>query len=83
MEIPAKSTPKNTTMETLKFKTNIKCSGCVATVTPFLDEDQSIENWQVDLQSPERMLKVETSRSPKEIAELMKKAGYTAEEIAS
>ncbi|MCE6993001.1 heavy-metal-associated domain-containing protein [Dyadobacter sp. CY323] len=69
-------------METLKFKTNIKCGGCVDTITPFLNEDNSIENWQVDLQSPERILKVETSHSPKEIAELMKKAGYTAEEIA-
>ena len=69
-------------METLKFKTNIKCSGCVATVTPFLNDDNAISNWQVDLQSPERLLKVKTSHSPKEIAELMKKAGYNAEEIA-
>lgn len=69
-------------METLKFKTNIKCSGCVDTITPFLNDDDSIENWQVDLQSPERTLKVQTSHSPKEIADLMKKAGYTAEEIA-
>ncbi|MCF2496436.1 heavy-metal-associated domain-containing protein [Dyadobacter sp. CY357] len=69
-------------METLKFKTNIKCGACVATVTPFLNEDNAVENWNVDLQSPERILKVETSKSPQEIAELMKKAGYNAEEIA-
>ncbi|MCF0042988.1 heavy-metal-associated domain-containing protein [Dyadobacter fanqingshengii] len=69
-------------METLKFKTNIKCGGCVATVTPFLNEDNAIENWNVDLESPERILKVETSKTPQEIAELMKKAGYNAEEIA-
>ena len=69
-------------METLKFKTNIKCGACVATVTPFLNEDNAIENWNVDLQSPERILKVETSKTPAEIAELMKKAGYNAEEIA-
>lgn len=70
------------TLETLKFKTNIKCGGCVATVTPFLNEDNAIENWNVDLESPERILKVETSKTPQEIAELMKKAGYNAEEIA-
>ena len=35
-------------MEILKFKTNIKCGGCVETVTPFLNEEQSIRNWQVD-----------------------------------
>ncbi|SKB99129.1 heavy-metal-associated domain-containing protein [Dyadobacter psychrophilus] len=69
-------------METLKFKTNIKCGGCVATVTPFLNEDNAIENWNVDLESPERILKVETSKTPQEIAQLMKKAGYNAEEIA-
>ena len=69
-------------METLKFKTNIKCGACVATVTPFLNEDNAIENWNVDLQSPERILKVGTSKTPSEIAELMKKAGYNAEEIA-
>jgi len=69
-------------METLKFKTNIKCGACVATVTPFLNEDNAVENWNVDLASPERILKVETSKTPQEIAELMKKAGYNAEEIA-
>ena len=69
-------------MKTLTFKTNIKCGACVGTVTPFLDKDQSIDSWQVDLQSPQRTLKVETSRSGKEISELLKSAGYTAEEIA-
>jgi hypothetical protein len=54
----------------------------VATVTPFLNEDNAVENWNVDLTSPERILKVETTKTPQEIAELMKKAGYNAEEIA-
>jgi len=69
-------------METLKFKTNIKCGGCIATVTPFLNQDNAIENWNVDLESPERILKVQTSKTPQEIADLMRKAGYNAEEIA-
>lgn len=69
-------------METLQFKTNIKCGGCVATVTPFLNGDQNVENWAVDLESADRVLKVETSLSPEEIAQLIKKAGYVAEEIA-
>jgi len=69
-------------METLKFKTNIKCGGCIATVTPFLNGDEAVEKWEVDLQSPERTLKVETSHSPEEIQQLVKKAGYMAEEIA-
>ncbi|WP_138482821.1 heavy-metal-associated domain-containing protein [Dyadobacter bucti] len=69
-------------METLKFKTNIKCSGCIATVTPFLNADDNIEKWQVDLLSPERILTVETDHSAGEVTELVNKAGYTAEEIA-
>jgi copper chaperone CopZ len=69
-------------METLKFKTNIKCGGCVATVTPFLNGDENVEHWAVDLESADRVLKVETSHSPEEIQQLVKKAGYVAEKIA-
>ena len=68
-------------METLKFKTNIKCGGCIATVTPFLNADESIEKWGVDLESASRILTVETSHSAEDIKELVKKAGYNAEEI--
>ena len=68
-------------METLKFKTNIKCGGCIATVTPFLNGDENIENWQVDLESADRILTVETIHSADEVTELVKKAGYKAEEI--
>lgn len=69
-------------METLKFKTNIKCGGCVATVTPFLNGDENVDSWAVDLESADRVLKVETSHSPEEIQQLVKKAGYVAEKIA-
>jgi len=68
-------------METIKFKTNIKCGGCVATVTPFLNADENIENWQVDLESADRILTVITDQSAEEVAELVKKAGYNAQEI--
>ncbi|CAG4990529.1 hypothetical protein DYBT9275_00550 [Dyadobacter sp. CECT 9275] len=69
-------------MQTLKFKTNIKCDGCVATVTPFLNGDEHIENWQVDLQSADRVLTVTTDQSAAEISELVKKAGYAAQEFS-
>ena len=69
-------------METLKFKTNIKCGGCIATVTPFLNADENIEKWGVDLLSADRILTVETNHSSNEITDLLKKAGYVAEEIA-
>lgn len=65
---------------TLKFKTNIKCGGCVATVTPHLDSEKTIEKWHVDLQSPERFLTVEGSEPNEEmIFEKVKQAGFTIE----
>ena len=54
-------------METLKFKTNIKCSGCIATVTPFLNKTVGAENWQVDIQAPEKTLTVQAVDKEKEI----------------
>lgn len=69
-------------METLQFKTNINCSGCVAKVTPKLNETEGIENWQVDLKSDDRILTVETKNaSAKDIIEAVNKAGFKIEEI--
>lgn len=43
-------------METLQFKTNINCGGCVAKVTPFLNQLEEIENWKVDTANPNKIL---------------------------
>ncbi|NRF38170.1 MULTISPECIES: heavy-metal-associated domain-containing protein [Pedobacter] len=70
-------------MQTLKFKTNIKCSGCIATVTPHLNGLNEIENWEVDTVNPDKILKVEAEDDLKatEIIATLEKAGYKAEEI--
>ncbi|HVI49177.1 MAG TPA: heavy-metal-associated domain-containing protein [Chitinophaga sp.] len=69
-------------METVQFKTNIKCSGCIATVTPALNEVAGADNWEVDLQSPDKVLTVSTERSnSKEIQQAIEKAGYKAEAL--
>ena len=70
-------------METIKFKTNIKCGGCIAAVTPFLTAENGIDKWEVDLQSENRVLSVKTGKSAGEVVEVIKKAGYVAEPIAS
>lgn len=70
-------------METYKFKTNIKCGNCVATVTPFLNGIAEVEHWEVDTKSPEKTLTLNTTapvEASKVIAEL-NKAGYQAETI--
>jgi copper chaperone CopZ len=68
-------------METLKFKTNIKCTGCLAKVTPSLNETVGENNWKVDLEAPEKTLTVESSTSENEVVAAVKEAGFEAEKI--
>jgi copper chaperone len=68
-------------METLKFKTTIKCSGCVATVTPFLNEAVGENNWQVDTKNPSKVLTINTETDQAKIIEAVQKAGYKAEKL--
>ena len=66
-------------METFKFKTNVKCGGCIATVTPFLNKIEGISKCSVDTNSPDKILSVETENiSPEEIRKTLKGAGYQA-----
>jgi copper chaperone len=62
-----------------KFKTNIKCSACVAKVTPFLNEVAGENNWNVDLLSPSRTLTVNSKVQEESIKDALRKAGYNAE----
>ncbi len=67
-------------MEIVKFKTNIKCGGCVATVTPYLDQESSIEDWQVATDSPDKVLTVSgKDLDPQRIKNLLKEAGFKAD----
>ncbi|ADB42838.1 MULTISPECIES: heavy-metal-associated domain-containing protein [Spirosoma] len=73
-------------METLNFKTNINCSGCVAAVTPFLNSIPSvahIDGWNVDMDSPDKILTVQTTdtRIGEEIQKAIEQAGYRAEPV--
>jgi len=69
-------------MTTIRFKTNIKCNGCIQTVTPFLSGIKEIKEWKVDLTSPERTLTVEGIEiKPDVIISALKQAGYKAEQI--
>lgn len=46
-------------MNKLTFKSNINCDACVAKVTPILNENTNIKNWEVDTQNPDKILTVE------------------------
>lgn len=68
-------------METLKFKTNIKCSGCIATVTPVLDKTAGKDNWKVDLEDPNKTLTIVTDASDEQVAAALKEVGYDATKL--
>lgn len=71
-------------METLKFKTNVNCGGCIATITPHLNQVKGIVKWSVDTANPMKILTVEaTGLNPEVIIEVLKKAGYKADSIVS
>ena len=69
-------------MEKVQFKTNIKCSGCIATVTPALNEVAGEKNWEVDLQSPDKTLTVIAGQlNASDVKKAVERAGFKAEEI--
>ena len=67
-------------METLKFKTNIKCGGCIAAVTPVLNDIPEISKWEVDINNPEKILTVEANDQldAETVVGALEKAGYIA-----
>ena len=66
-------------MNTIKFKTNIKCAGCLTKVTPHLNESAGENKWKVDLDDPKKTLTVESDSSVSEIIAAVKEAGFEAE----
>lgn len=63
------------------FKTTLFCEHCVATLSPFLNQELSIDTWEIDLKGEEKLLKVEGDISPEKIQDLLKEAGFQAELI--
>ncbi|MDR1714901.1 MAG: heavy-metal-associated domain-containing protein [Prevotella sp.] len=64
------------------FKTNINCGGCIAKVTPFLDEVKGISNWNVDTANKNKILTVVSDGiSESEVIDTVQKAGFKIEMI--
>jgi copper chaperone len=68
-------------METSKFKTTIKCSGCIAKATPFLNEALGPDRWEVDTNKPSKVLSVNGESNEQKVIEAVEKAGFKAEKI--
>jgi copper chaperone len=70
-------------METLKFKTNINCGGCIATITPVLNGLKNIQHWEVDTANPDKILtiKTEDNLTAVQIIDAVEQKGYKAEKV--
>lgn len=70
-------------MDTLKFKTNIKCGGCIATVTPHLNELGDLKSWEVDTTGADKILTAagDADNLSVQIIDVLAKAGFKAEKI--
>lgn len=66
----------------LQFKTNIKCEGCIAKVTPFLNAAQGIAHWSVDTADKDKILTVETNGAAEQtVVEQVQAAGFRIEAL--
>ncbi len=67
-------------MNTYKFKTNINCGNCIKSVTPFLNEIDEIDTWQVDTENPDKILEVVLDEGgPEAVEKAVKEAGFSIE----
>jgi len=66
----------------MKFKTNINCAGCVAKVTPILNQTVGENGWQVDTTQPDKPLTITNeSVNATTVMEAIKKTGFTIEAV--
>ena len=69
-------------MKKLQFKTNIKCGGCLAQVTPHLNAVEGIQNWEVDIKNPSKVLTVQTEEVTfEQVQRAVNAAGFKAEAL--
>jgi len=67
---------------TLKFKTTINCGGCLAAVTPSLNQSVGTGNWHVDIDNPDKILTVNAGAADADtVVAAVSKAGFKAESI--
>ncbi len=70
----------NTENNSLKFKTNINCGGCVTKVSPFLNEANGIRHWEVDTTNKDKILSVHSDGITKEeVIQKVQEAGFKIE----
>lgn len=63
-----------------QFKTNINCGGCIASVTPHLDQAEGIREWNVDISDKNKVLTIKADgMNEEEVLDIIRKTGFKAE----
>lgn len=69
-------------MEELKFKTTLKCGGCEEKITPGLNAINEVEEWNVNLESEDKILTVTVTKNAEaKIIEAVEKVGFKITKI--
>ncbi len=71
-------------MKTLEFKTSVETEGAIGTLSFLLDSESTIDDWNINIEDPNRTLTVSGKNlEPHTIYDLFKKAGFSAELITT
>lgn len=66
--------------KSFQFKTNINCGGCLAKVTPFLNDAEGVCHWEVDTASKDKVLTVKSEGiTEQEVMDIIRKTGFKME----
>jgi copper chaperone len=72
-------------MKTLRFKSNLKCNGCVNAIKPGMESINDIKSWRVYLDVNDKIIEVETDGNTDKVAnsvqDVVTKAGYQIERL--
>ena len=67
--------------KTIELKTNLHCGGCVRRLSGYMEDLPQVEAWTVDLESPEKRLRVQASDElqVQDLLDVLDEAGFEGE----
>lgn len=60
------------------FATSMHCARCATTVSQILDDIETIDDYEIQLEHPQNLLLVEGSVQPQQIIDALADVGYEA-----
>ncbi len=82
-QVPGFSSYISLVMSTLRFKTTINCGNCIKAVTPALNQEVGVNNWQVDTANPDKILTVSTATATAaQVVQAVEAAGFEIQALA-